>query len=528
MNNKKLNIWLPLLLSITIIIGMFFGYKMRDAMPGKKFFSIQKNTSLQEVIDLLNSRYVDKIDNKSIIDTAIDAILAKLDPHTIHIPVSELQQVNEDIQGSFVGIGIEYNILYDSLNVAQVVTNGPSEKAGLKIGDIILKAGDSIISGKQISAERIRAILRGPEKSSINLTISRNNKQQVFEVKRGSITVPSVDAYYMLDATTGYIKINKFTSQTYKEFMNGLLTLKKLKMQSLILDLRDNGGGVLEEAVEIADELLEGDKLITYTEGMHNPKKEFRCRRQGQFETGKVIVLADEGSASASEVLMGALQDWDRALIVGRRSFGKGLVQEQYDLNDRSALRLTVARYFTPLGRSIQRSYKNGSKSYFEDITKRFVQDGKFKADSVNNDTSKIYKTRAGKKLYGSGGILPDYFVPIDTVPVGIITKQLGTKGTLENFGYKYYKLNSIALSKYKTATQFVNDFNIADNDWAYFTTLASKDSIFLNNINVKEKVFLTSNLKAAIARQLFKSEGYYEVLNKEDKGLSKALEVLK
>jgi carboxyl-terminal processing protease len=528
MNNKKLNIWLPLLFSIVMILGMFFGYKMRDSMPGKKFFSLQKNSTLQEVSDLLNTRYVDAIDNQSLNDTAIDAILSKLDPHTVHIPARDLAQVNEDIQGSFVGIGIEYNIINDSLNIAQVISNGPAERAGILVGDIILKAGDSTISGKKIVTENVKNLLRGEDKSIIKLTIFRSNEQKLIDVKRGSITVPSVDAYYMIDNKTGYIKINKFSTQTYKEFMNGLLTLKKQQMQSLIIDLRDNGGGVLEEAVEIADELLAGDKLITYTEGTHTAKKEYRCRRQGQFETGKVVLLADEGSASASEVLLGALQDWDRATVVGRRSFGKGLVQEQYDLNDKSALRLTVARYYTPLGRSIQRSYKNGSRSYYEEISKRFVHDNSFATDSIYNDTSKIYKTKEGKKLYGSGGIRPDYFVPIDTVAVGLTTKRLSIKGTLDNFGYKYFKQKNTELSKYKNATQFVNEFTVSESDWAYFATLASKDSISLFNISAKEKAFLASNLKSAIARQLFKTEGYYESLNREDEGLKKALEVVK
>jgi carboxyl-terminal processing protease len=526
--NKKLNVWLPLLFSATTIIGMLLGYKMRDSMPGRNFFSTDKRNNIQEITDLINSRYVDSITSKNLTDTAIQAILSKLDPHSVYIPATELTQVNEEIKGSFLGIGIEYNIINDSLNIVHVVEKGPAEKAGLQTGDIIVKAGDSILSGKKVATESIRNILRGPSDSKIVLSVFRDGKTILANVERGMIPIASLDAYYMLTDSIGYIRLNKFSSTTYKEFMNALLTLKKKSMKSLVLDLRGNGGGILDEATEIADELLPGDKLITYTEGLHHPKKEYRCRREGQFETGKVIVLADEGSASASEVLMGALQDWDRATIVGRRTFGKGLVQEQYDLMDKSALRLTVARYYTPIGRSIQRSYKNGSKSYYADITNR-INDGEMvSADSVKNDTTKSYKSQAGKKLFGGGGISPDYFVAADTNRMGSTTSQLYTKGTLDNFGYKYYKQNKNTLAVYKSTTQFIQSFNITENDWKYFEMLASFDSIKIQPIKPVEKKFLLSILKSSIARQLFKSEGYFETLNADDNYLKKAMEVLK
>ncbi len=527
MTQKKINIWLPLLFSLVMILGMLLGYKMRDAIPGRKFFSTEKHSTLQEITDLLNSRYVDSVNMKTLTDTAIQAILSKLDPHSMYIPAKDLEQINDDIKGSFYGIGIEFSIIDDSLNIIHVVSGGPSEKAGLQTGDIILKAGDSSISGKKISTERIRNILRGPEESKIKLTLLRSGKTVVADVDRGTIPIASLDAYYMLDSTTGYIKLNKFSSETYKEFMNALLTLKKRHMQNLVLDLRGNGGGVLDEATEIVDELLPGDKLITYTEGLHHPKKEYRCRREGQFEKGKVVILADEGSASASEVLMGALQDWDRASIVGRRSFGKGLVQEQYDLSDHSALRLTVARYYTPIGRSIQRSYKNGNKSYYADISNRFSDGEMISADSVKNDSSKIYKSQAGKKLFGGGGITPDYFVAADTGRLGNISAKIYSKGTLDDFGYKYYKLHKEALANYKNPSQFIQGFSLSDNDWKYFAAMTAKDSIQISNISQNEKSFIQKVLKSAIARQLFKSEGYFEAINENDACLKKALEVI-
>ena len=526
--NNKLKIWLPLLFSIVMIIGMFMGYKMRDAMPGKSFFSTQKPSSVQEILDLLNSRYVDSINLKSLSDTAIEAILSKLDPHSVYIPAEDLQQINEEIKGSFFGIGIEFNMLDDSLHIINVLEGGPSDKAGLKTGDVILKAGDSLISGRKITTERIRNILRGPEETNVLLTILRNGKKQVTEVGRGNIPIKTVDVAYMLDSTTGYIKLNKFSTQTYKEFMNGLLTLKKQGLKALVIDLRGNGGGVLDEAVEIADELLEGDKLITYTEGLHSPKKEFRCRRQGQFEQGKLVILADEGSASASEVLMGALQDWDRAIIVGRRSFGKGLVQEQYDLRNRAALRLTVARYYTPIGRSIQRSYRDGAKSYYSAISNRYTDGEMITADSVKNDTSKIFKSQKGKKLFGAGGISPDFFVAADTNKMSITIAKIYSRGTMADFGYRYYRDHQTAFTGYKNGLQFAQNFIVKDNEWKYFEALAAKDSITLNTVTPKEKTIIEQVLKSSLARQLFHTEGYYETVNENDNFIKKALEVLK
>ncbi len=528
MNNKKLQIWLPLLFSLAVIIGMFMGYKMRDTMPGKTFFYKERATSLQEITDLLNNKYVDSVDTKALSDTAIQAMLSKLDPHSVYIPAEDLQDINEEINGSFYGIGIEFNMLDDSLNVVNVLQGGPSDQAGLKTGDILLAAGDSALSGKKVSQERIRKILRGTEGSLIKLTILRNGKKQLTEVARGQIPITSVDAAYMINATIGYIRLNKFSTQTYTEFMTNLMKLKKSGMIDMVLDLRDNGGGVLDQAIEIADECLEGDKLITYTEGLHSAKKEYRCRRNGQFEQGKLVVLANEGTASASEVLLGALQDWDRATIIGRRSFGKGLVQDQFNLSNGAALRLTIARYYTPVGRSIQRSYKNGSKSYYGEITNRFIDGETTSADSVRNDTSKIFRSKAGKKLYGGGGISPDFFVSADTSKLSFTVAKLYSRGTLADFGYRYFKLHQNELTQFKTAQQFVQSFKISEEGWSYFETLAAKDSVETRNISEKEKKEIESVLKSSVANQLFRTAGFFEAVNADDDFIKKALEVIK
>ncbi len=283
----------------------------------------------------------------------------------------------------------------------------------------------------------------------------------------------------------------------------------------------------MEEAVEIADEFLSGDKLITYTEGLHVPKKEYRCRREGQFEKGALVLLADEGTASASEILLGAMQDWDRATIIGRRSFGKGLVQEQFDLSNKGALRLTVARYYTPVGRSIQRSYTNGQNAYFEEIANRYHNGAMQTEDSVKNDTTKLFSSKAGKKIYGGGGINPDYFVPSDTSRLTPLTAKLFVKGLLTDFGYFYYMKNPGLSDRYKTSQQFAKSFTLSENDWIYFQGLARKDSIDITTIPASEKSYVMKALKSSVARQLFRTEGYVEVMNADDRAILKAIEIL-
>lgn len=527
MEKKKIRVWLPLLFSLTMIAGMFVGYKMRDGLPGKSFFYVEKRRPIQEVMDIIQKHYVDTVNLDAIADTAISAMLAQLDPHTVFIPPRELQAANEDIAGNFFGIGIEFNIFNDTIHVVNVLKDGPSFIAGLQTGDRILKANDTVLTGKKITTERIRQNLRGELGSPVNLQLLRNGKQMTVKVNRGIIPIYSLDAGYMIDKTTGYIKLNKFSKQTYREFMESLTSLKKQGLQKLILDLRGNGGGVLDEAVEIADEFLPGDKLITYTQGSHVAKKEYRCRREGQFETGELIVLADEGSASASEILMAALQDWDRATIIGRRSFGKGLVQEQFDLSNRSALRLTVARYYSPLGRSIQRPYTNGGKAYYSEITDRYSNGGVWSADSVKPGVGKIFTTKAGKKIYESGGITPDIFVAADTSKPGLTSVKLFMTGTLNDFGYHYFLQNPAVKTQYKSSQDFAKNFNLTADDWAKFTQQSAKDSINVTGISDKEKTYISKALKSSLARQLFRTEGYFEVINMEDAAIKKSLEVL-
>ena len=527
MNNKKIQVWLPLLFSITMIVGMYLGYKMRDNMPGKSFFYTEHRRPIQEVMDLIQNKYVDDVKMDSLADTAIQAMLNKLDPHSVFIPAEQLQEVNEDLAGKFFGIGIEFNIFDDTLNVINVLKDGPGDKAGLHTGDKFLKVDDSVIAGKKADVEKFKKLLRGDRGTKVTINFLRGGVPKTVVITRDAIPLVSVDASYMIGKGIGYIRLNKFSSETYREFMKALEELKKQGLQKLVLDLRGNGGGILDEAVEIADEFLDADKLITYTEGKHVAKKEYRCRREGQFEKGALVVLADEGTASASEILIGALQDWDRATIIGRRTFGKGLVQEQFDLSDKSALRLTIARYYTPIGRSIQRPYTNGDKAYYDEISNRYHNGEMESADSVKNDTSKIYRTRGGKKVYGGGGITPDYFIALDTTEYSQQEVKLFSKATISNFAYTYYLQNQSRLSAYKDPSDFITNFSFTEADWSQFDKLASKDSLNLINISSKEKMHIVNNIKANIARQLWRIEGFIEVLNVTDTGIKKAVELI-
>lgn len=524
MNKEKIKIWLPLFLSLSMIAGMFAGYKIKDSIPGRNFFSSETRKPIQEILELIESKYVDTVDLNKLTDSAIQTILQKLDPHSIFIPAAELEDINSEINGSFFGIGIEFDMYHDTLHVVHVLDNGPAKKAGILKGDLIVKANNQNIAGKKLNSDEVRKIIRGNKGSVLNLSIIRNNLKIVLSVARDYVPMPSIDASYMIDNNTGFIRINKFSTQTYREFMTALTELKKKGLEKLILDLRDNGGGVLDEAVEIADEFLEGDKLITYTEGIHTSKKEYRCRRKGQFEKGKLIVLSNEGSASASEILMAALQEWDRATIIGRRSFGKGLVQEQFDLSDRSALRLTIARYYTPLGRSIQRSYANGERAYYEEIENRMISD-----TASNPINIKVFTTASGKKLYGEGGISPDFYIAIDSIKYfSASVSNLLSKETINHFCYNFCLNSQQILKTYPSPVDFANLFSVTDKIWDEFSKFAANDSIKISTLNDKEKRLIKMSIKYNIARNNWNNEAYIISSNKDDSTVEKAIELIK
>lgn len=527
MGNKKLQVWLPLLFSFVLMAGMFLGYELRKPPGGKNdFFSSNDRNTLQKAIDLIRLKYVDSVNTDSLAGKAIQEMMNELDPHSVYLPPVDLQEANEDLAGNFEGIGVEFNIFSDTVNVVYVIHNGPSDKAGLQIGDKILKVNDSLLAGKNLSIDEIKKLIRGSRGSNALLQILRGSQQQTITVKRGTIPVPSIDAAYMIDKTTGYIKLNKFTDNSYEEFMQAMETLKKQGLQNLVLDLEGNGGGFMNEAVDIADEFLDGNKLVVYTQGVNSKKREYHCKRPGIFETGKLVVLVDEFSASASEVLAGALQDWCRAKIVGRRTFGKGLVQEQFPLGDGSAIRLTVARYYTPLGRSIQRSYQRGKKIYMDEVLQRHSNGELLYADSNKIMNGKSFLTVCRDSVYGGDGIMPNVFVPIDTTLFGLKMNSLIAGNSLNSYIYNYYLQHKQQVEQYNSPADYVQRFNAAVL-WDGFIKYPG-DSIDLTKLNSREKEVLQERLKALLARYKWRNEGLYQVLNSDDPGVKKALDLMK
>lgn len=523
MRNKKLQVWLPLILAAVMISGMFFGFKLHQQTGSKNFFGRDNTSTLQETMDLIKSRYVDSVKLDSLESDAITAVMDHLDPHSVYIPATGVAEANEELQGNFEGIGIEFNLFKDTVNVIYVIPDGPSEKAGLLIGDKIVAVNDSLIISKTLPIQNIRRLIRGKSGSAVNLRVVRNGGLQTIKVTRGRIPLPALDATYMVDATTGYIRLNKFSETTYKEFMESMEKLKAAGMQKLLLDLRGNGGGYVTQAVNIADEFLDGEKMIVYTQGTNIPKKEYKASKEGVFEKGKLVVLVDELTASASEILAGALQDWDRATIVGRRTFGKGLVQEQFGLSDGSALRLTVARYYTPAGRSIQRPYDKGKKIYMEELRDRYENGEVINSDSMHLSTEKKYKTSGGRTVYGGGGITPDDYVPVDTSSFTQNITRLYLDGRFNAFIYQYFIANWAQFQQYKTPSEFAAKFQNTEDAWKQLVAYALTDSIYLSNVPQSDKENIEERIKAYLARLRWRSQGFYEVYNLYDPVFQKA-----
>ncbi len=528
MGNKKLQVWLPLIFSIVMIAGMFLGYKLSGNSGGQKgFFSQNKRGTLQEALDIIRLKYVDAVPIDSLQGKAIREMMNELDPHSVYFPPVELKEAIEDLAGNFEGIGVEFNIFRDTVNVVYVIPGGPSDHAGLLIGDKIIKVNDSLLTGRRFTIDDIKKLIRGAGGSKANLLVLRNGTLQPVVVTRGTIPVSSIDAAYLNTDKAGYIKLNKFTGNSYEEFMEALEGLTKQGMQSLILDLRGNGGGFMNEAVEMADEFLDGDKLIVYTEGENSRKREYKCRRPGLFEKGKLVILVDELSASASEVLAGAVQDWCRGTIIGRRTFGKGLVQEQYELSDGSALRLTVARYYTPLGRSIQRSYDKGRKVYMDELWERFSNGELVSADSLKRHGGKTYTNHCNDTLFAGDGITPTVFVPIDTSSSIQSTFRLINNSSFSRYVYTYYLQHIKEIGQFPSVADFIARFNQEEDMWNGLVKFAMTDSVNFSRVSGREKELLQHRLKALLARYRWRNTGFFQVLNSEDHTVLKAMEVL-
>ena len=528
MGSKKLQVLLPVLFAIVMIVGMLIGFQLKEKTMSSQFFNSSSRSSLQELTDLIKNRYVDKVAEDSINGLVANEILKHLDPHSVFIPPADLSAANEDIMGNFQGIGIEFRQMNDTVNVMNIMSGGPAEKVGLMTGDQLIFVNDTVnISGKKLDGNAIRKIFRGPADSKVKVKFLRAGKMQEVTITRGNIPISSVDAAYMIAPKVGFIRLNKFAERTYEEFMTELEKLQAQKMENLILDLRGNTGGLMKEAVDMADEFLSDNKLIVYTEGENTPRTEFTAKRPGLFEKGKLVVLIDETSASASEILAGALQDWDRATIMGRRSFGKGLVQQQFQLSDGSAVRLTVARYFTPLGRNIQKSYADGIDKYNDELMGRFHStDSIVKKDSIARTTKK-FKTPLGKIVFGGGGITPDTTVLFDSTLYTRSVLQVLMTSTLNDFAYYDYVSNRSQYAIYKSPIEFNNQFTVTDEQWKRFINFAAKEQLTFNAIDQRSKDFILNRIKALIARQIWRSNGYFAVANNADVLVLKAVKLV-
>lgn len=527
--------FLPLIVATALAIGILVGYKIQQKnvsdSGNNKLFNTKGNNRLQEVIRYIEGRYKDNVDLTEIEESAINEMLKKLDPHSVFIPIKEMNHVYEDMNGEFEGIGIEFYVLKDTIMVVTPISGGPSEQLGIRSGDKIIYIDDSLVAGIGIKNNQVVNKLKGPKGTQVKVSIKRNGAKEliIFNITRDKIPLVSVDAGFLLDKKTGYIKINRFSATTYREFMERLDPLVNVdKIEHLIIDLRQNPGGYLEEAIKIVDELLSDRREIVYTEGFNHPKKIYRASKPGMFEEGKLTILVDEGSASASEILAGAIQDWDRGAIIGRRTFGKGLVQEQYALRDGSALRLTVAEYFTPSGRNIQKPYTPGSESdYSDEIFQRYETGEVYSQDSIKiQDSSVFYSLIEKKVLFGGGGVMPDIFVPVDTFENKLV-QMVFAHDLINQFVYDMTDENLKSMNKYKDFFQFNKEYNLPDPEYnrfvAYAKSKGMEDKSGLFNKPATRKA-ISNRIKALIAKRIWKYDGYYYVLMMQDKAIQKAM----
>lgn len=523
-NSKNTIAWIPIVIALSLIGGIWLGLHFSN-----KVSHTSGQRKLDNILGLIESDYVDEVDIDSIIELTIPKLMANLDPHSTYIPASELQAVNEDLDGSFSGIGVSFTMLTDTVTINEVIPGGPSEKVGIMPGDRVITIDDSLVAGQGIVDTDIVKMLRGEKGTTVNLGIKRNNSNNLltFEVTRGDIPVNTVDAAYLINPTTGYVKVNKFGRTTYSEFFTSLVKLKAAGARNFILDLRGNGGGFMEMAIMMANEFLPANSPIVYTRG-RNDDDESRVFSDGtgSFIDSELVVLIDEYSASASEIFAGAMQDNDRALIVGRRSFGKGLVQRQTTLPDSSAIRLTVSRYHTPSGRCIQKDYQLGKRgTYEQEILDRYDHGEFYNSDSIKFNKDLQYTTAGGRTVYGGGGIMPDFFVPNDTAGISSYYINVLNAGLLQRFAFEYSDRYRERLSAAKNVNEILALLPPDDELLQLFVSYAAQNGIPARwyYINISQGL-IVNYLKALIASDIIGRQAYYEVANTIDPAFIQAV----
>jgi len=537
-NPRTLKVWIPLLMSLMVVGGMIIGMKMQQipliqtkgSYASDRKISIHEGSKIEELLRYIENRYVDEVDRDKLVDKAIRTILDELDPHSSYIDAENLKQVNEQLQGNFEGVGIEFLMVDDTILVVSPISGGPSDKVGVLAGDKIISIEDSIVAGVEITFSEIVAKLRGERGTMVNIGVQRKHENELlyFDIERDEIPINSVDIAYMLDEQTGYIKVNRFSATTHIEFMDSLeYMVEKEGLKDLVIDLRQNPGGYLQEATKMLSQLFDEKKqLLVYTEGRTVKRSDYETTGRTFFDIGNIALLIDEGSASASEIMAGAVQDWDRGVVVGRRSFGKGLVQEQYTLRDGSALRLTVARYFTPTGRSIQKSYESGN-DYDGDIANRVVSGELFSQDSIAIlDTLKFFTKKDKRVVYGGGGITPDLFVPVDSLELD--RNFLKLKEHIPQFVYRYLENQPTSFKDY-TIDAWIKSYRVTDQMFNDLANYGKDKGIEITSEELNEiKPLIKNRLKARVARQYYGEEGSFKVLNQADEIVRTAIKALK
>ena len=528
LNNSKNTFLLPIIFAGCIAIGLWLGNALSSrAVDFTTSEGGEKYQKIQDIIDVLDKKYVDSLDGENLFEQTISDMLHKLDPHSNYIPAKDLQAINESIEGKFGGVGVRFFILRDTVCITNVVAGSPSYVAGLKAGDKIIQVDGKSVASKKITNEKIMSLLKGKENTAVSLRLLRNGKTLNKRVIRGSIPIESILSAYMIQPTVGYVKIELFSVTTAQEFRKAAVWLKQQGMKKMILDLRNNGGGVLQSATEITDEFLGANIPIVRTKGAHMQSKTYRASAGGILENTRVAVLINANSASASEIVAGAIQDNDRGIIIGRRSFGKGLVQEDVQLRDGSNLRLTVARYYTPTGRCIQKAYEEGYEEYVNAQIDRYDNGELYAPDSTLYVDSLKFKTPKGRIVYGGGGIMPDVFVPFDSVGTSWYFTELRYSQAFSAFSFDFVQNKR---TKWSSIADFDKTFTVSNEILSQFVRFAEKEQkIKEDKIGfLHSKGLISKTLKAEIARQLWLEDGYFQISNKTDNEVQKALKSLK